>query len=86
MFPTNQAAHMKFSYSRFQPAPSFWFRATAACSRAGGAGKELFYIASDGMLMAVGAKTAKTFEAGIPHALFGPQIQGRGRGPVRVPL
>jgi Tol biopolymer transport system component len=41
-------------------------------------GKELFYIASDGTLMAVDVKTAPAFEAGNPHALFDPQIQGRG--------
>ena len=33
-------------------------------------GKELFYIAPDGKLMAVDVKTAHRFEAGIPHALF----------------
>ena len=33
-------------------------------------GKELFYIAGDGKLMAVDVKTAPRFEAGIPHALF----------------
>ena len=41
-------------------------------------GNELFYIASDGKLMAVDVKTAPAFQAGIPHALFDPQIQGRG--------
>jgi eukaryotic-like serine/threonine-protein kinase len=33
-------------------------------------GKELFYIAGDGKVMAVDVKTAPRFEAGIPHALF----------------
>ncbi|HKE24306.1 MAG TPA: protein kinase [Bryobacteraceae bacterium] len=41
-------------------------------------GKELFYIASDGKLMAVDVKTAPAFQAEIPHALFDPQIQGGG--------
>jgi Tol biopolymer transport system component len=33
-------------------------------------GKELFYIAGDGKLMAVDVKTAPRFEAAHPHALF----------------
>jgi hypothetical protein len=33
-------------------------------------GKELFYIASDGTLMAVDVATAPRFEAGVPKALF----------------
>jgi Tol biopolymer transport system component len=37
-------------------------------------GKELFYIAPDGKLMAVDVKTAPRFEAGIPHALFDSRI------------
>ncbi len=37
-------------------------------------GKELFYIAPDGKLMAVDVKTAPKFEAGIPHALFDSRI------------
>ena len=37
-------------------------------------GKELFYIADDGKLMAVDVKTGSRFEAGIPHALFDPRI------------
>jgi hypothetical protein len=41
-------------------------------------GTELFYIASDGTLMAVDVKTAPAFQAGIPHALFDPRIQGGG--------
>jgi hypothetical protein len=39
-------------------------------------GKELFYIAGDGKLMAVDLKTAPTFQPGIPHALFDPRIYG----------
>jgi Tol biopolymer transport system component len=37
-------------------------------------GKELFYIATDGKLMAVDVKLSPRFEAGIPHALFDSQI------------
>jgi hypothetical protein len=37
-------------------------------------GKEIFYIAPDGKLMAVDVKTAPRFEAGIPHALFDSHI------------
>lgn len=33
-------------------------------------GKELFYIAPDGKLMAAEVKTVPQFEAGIPQALF----------------
>jgi hypothetical protein len=33
-------------------------------------GKELFYVAPDGRLMAVDVKTAPRFEAGAPHPLF----------------
>jgi eukaryotic-like serine/threonine-protein kinase len=33
-------------------------------------GKELFYMATDGKMMAVDVKTSPRFEAGIPHALF----------------
>ena len=41
-------------------------------------GKELFYIATDGTLMAVDVKTAPAFERGNPHALFDPQIRDGG--------
>ena len=37
-------------------------------------GKELFYIATDGKLMAVKVKTAPEFEAGAPQPLFDPRI------------
>jgi Tol biopolymer transport system component/predicted Ser/Thr protein kinase len=43
-------------------------------------GKEIFYLAADGKLMAVGVQTAPTFEAVAPKALFDPQI-ARGRAP-----
>ena len=33
-------------------------------------GKELFYMAPDGKLMAVDVKIAPRFEAGVPHPLF----------------
>jgi hypothetical protein len=39
-------------------------------------GKELFYIAGDGKLMAVDVKTAPTFQAEIPHVLFDPHVAG----------
>jgi Tol biopolymer transport system component len=35
-----------------------------------GDGKELFYIAADGKMMAVAVKSGPSFEAGIPRALF----------------
>jgi hypothetical protein len=41
-------------------------------------GKELFYIATDGKLMAVEVKTAPRFEAGVPKALFDSRILGGG--------
>jgi Tol biopolymer transport system component len=37
-------------------------------------GKEIFYIADDGKVMAVDVKTAPKFEAGTPKALFDPRI------------
>ena len=37
-------------------------------------GKEIFYIAADGKVMAVEVKTAPKFEAGTPRALFDPRI------------
>jgi Tol biopolymer transport system component len=40
-------------------------------------GKELFYMSADSKLMAVEVKTAPTFEAGTPKALFDPQTLGR---------
>jgi hypothetical protein len=43
-----------------------------------GDGKELFYIAPDGKLMAVEVKTSPKFEAGIPKALFTHRVT---RGP-----
>ncbi len=42
-------------------------------------GKELFYIATDGKLMAVDVKTSPQFEAGVPKALFDARIAG---GPI----
>jgi Tol biopolymer transport system component len=38
------------------------------------AGKEIFYVAADGKLMAVGVQTTPKFEAGAPKALFDPRI------------
>jgi Tol biopolymer transport system component len=43
-------------------------------------GKEIFYLAADGKLMAVEAQTASRFEAGVPKALFDPMIP-RSRPP-----
>jgi hypothetical protein len=37
-------------------------------------GKELFYIALDGKLMAVDVRLSPRFEAGIPHSLFDTRI------------
>jgi hypothetical protein len=37
-------------------------------------GKEIFYIAADGKIMAVDVKTAPKFEAGAPKALFDPRM------------
>ncbi len=39
-------------------------------------GKELFYVAADGKLMAVDVKTSPQFEAGPPKALFDARIVG----------
>jgi Tol biopolymer transport system component len=39
-------------------------------------GKELFYLAPDGKLMAVAIKTGATFEAGAPETLFQTRIYG----------
>jgi hypothetical protein len=39
-------------------------------------GKELFYIATDGKVMAVDVKLSPRFEAGIPHPLFDSQMFG----------
>ncbi|HYW47626.1 MAG TPA: protein kinase, partial [Bryobacteraceae bacterium] len=41
-------------------------------------GKELFYVAADGRLMAVEVKTAPRFEYGVPQALFNPRNPGGG--------
>jgi Tol biopolymer transport system component len=41
-------------------------------------GKEIYYISPDGKLMAVEVKTAPTFEAGVPKALFQTEIEGGG--------
>jgi Tol biopolymer transport system component len=43
-------------------------------------GKEIFYLAADGKLMAVETQTTPKFEAGAPRALFDPQIS-RSRMP-----
>jgi Tol biopolymer transport system component len=41
-------------------------------------GRELFYIAADGKLVAVEVKTAPKFEAGAPKALFDPRMATAG--------
>ena len=41
-------------------------------------GKELFYIAADGKLMAVEVKTGHGFEPGVPKPLFDPRILSGG--------
>jgi Tol biopolymer transport system component len=38
-------------------------------------GKELFYLAEDGKLMAVDIKAGASFEAGIPHAVFDARLR-----------
>jgi Tol biopolymer transport system component len=43
-----------------------------------GDGKELFYLAPDGKLMAVEVKTSPRFESGVPKALFATRIFGPG--------
>ena len=43
-------------------------------------GKELFYLAPDGKLMAVDIKMGPTLEAGIPHALFDSHAWGPNHG------
>jgi Tol biopolymer transport system component len=46
-------------------------------------GKELFYLATDGKLMAVEVQTTPKFEAAAPRALFDPRIS-RGRMPPQI--
>ena len=41
-------------------------------------GKEIFYLAPDGKLMSVDVKTAPTFQAGIPKALYSVRIKNTG--------
>jgi eukaryotic-like serine/threonine-protein kinase len=41
-------------------------------------GKEIFYIATNGMLMAVDVRTAQHFEPGVPRALFDPHTYVAG--------
>jgi len=48
-----------------------------------GDGKEIFYLAADGKLMAVEVQTAPRFEAAAPKALFDPRIS-RGSAPPYV--
>ena len=47
-------------------------------------GKEMFYIGTDGRLMAVDVKTSAKFEAGEPKALFDPQLLVRDSAEVYV--
>ncbi len=43
-------------------------------------GKEIFYLAPDGRLMAVDVKLGATLEVGVPKALFDPRCKkGPGR-------
>jgi len=44
-------------------------------------GKELFYLALDGKMMAVAVKAGTTFEAGTPEALFQTRIYGLATSP-----
>jgi dipeptidyl aminopeptidase/acylaminoacyl peptidase len=46
-------------------------------------GKEIFYIATDGKLMAAPVKTSPHFEAGAPTALFRSQIVSSGSAGIR---
>ena len=45
---------------------------------AGRSGKEIFYLAPDGQIMAVDVKTEPSFEAGGPKALFEAGTEGLG--------
>jgi serine/threonine protein kinase/Tol biopolymer transport system component len=63
------------------PVSADWWRKRISSSGGGQPrwrrdGKELFYIASDGTLMAVSTTWEKTFEAGAPRALFKTRIVG----------
>jgi Tol biopolymer transport system component len=44
-------------------------------------GKELYYVAPDGTMMAAPITTGATFESGTPTALFRPRIWGAGTNP-----
>jgi eukaryotic-like serine/threonine-protein kinase len=63
-FPGSSAAGGKFQISTGGGLQPRWR----------GDGKELFYIAPDGSLMAVELKTWPRFESGIPKALFTTRI------------
>jgi hypothetical protein len=76
--PTNPATNPKSLSNRIPPGAGKY-----RISADGGVqprwrkdGQELFYIAGDGKLMAVDIKTSPKFEAGIPKALFDPNIFG----------
>jgi WD40 repeat protein len=78
-YSSNESKNGREVYVQSFPVPSSKFRV----SNNGGVqprwsrdGKELFYIAADGKLMAVDVKTAPTFHAEIPHALFDPHVYG----------
>jgi hypothetical protein len=58
------------------------FPRMVALSRNGPDGKELFYLASDGNLMAVPVKAEATFEGGVPKALFPTMFGGQFGGGV----
>jgi Tol biopolymer transport system component len=78
-YSSNESKNERDVYVQSFPVPSSKFRVSSN----GGVqprwrrdGKELFYIAADGKLMAVDVKTAPTFQAEIPHALFDPHVYG----------
>jgi Tol biopolymer transport system component len=78
-YSSNESNNRSEVYVQSFPAPSIRTRVSSN----GGVqprwrrdGEELFYIAGDDKLMAVDVRTAPTFTAKIPHALFDPHVSG----------
>ena len=70
--PATKEASWTFTYS-LSPgqARNLKYRETVVAIRSGESdGKELFYLAADGTMMAVAIGAARSLDAGVPQALF----------------
>ena len=83
-YHSDESGRYEVYVSPFPKADRRWLVSTAggAAARWGPQGKELYYVAPDGTLMAVPLKAGDTLEVGVPQALFKTRLPALGPGEI----